>query len=218
MTVNRVLLVLVAAALAAPADDIKQLPGQAGNDGIDLAASVIVNPLEIQQALGADLGPGYIVVRMKAIPKTGQPLRISPDDFTMISRKDGQRSSAMDPEEIAGTGGTLVVRSAVGEGSGPVSQNRINLGVGGIGMGNSGKANPGLDTKVEPGKTDAKDSPLLTALKKQELPDKETKEPLEGLLYFPLEGKIKPKDVAVVYKGPAGKLIIEFQNPPKGKH
>ncbi len=194
------------------------MPGQAGNEGIDLTASVIVDRIQIEQALGADLGPGYILVRMKATPKGEQPLRISPDDFTMISRKDGQRSSAMDPAQIAGSGGTLVVRSAVAQGSGPVSQNRTNIGIGGIGIGNSGRANPGLDTKVEPGKTDSKDSPLLTALKEKVFPDKETKEPIEGLLYFPLEGKVKPKDVAVVYKGPAGKLIVEFQNPPKSKH
>lgn len=218
MSIKRVLLALIAAALAAPADDIKQLPGQAGNEGIDLTASVIVDRLQIQQALGADLGPGYIVVRMKARPKGEQPLRIGPDDFTMISRKDGQRSSAMDPAEIAGSGGTLVVRSAVAAGSGPVSQNRTNVGIGGIGIGNAGRPNPGLDTKTEPGKTDSKDSPLLTALKEKALPDQEAKEPLEGLLYFPLEGKIKPKDIAVVYKGSAGKLIVEFQNPQKSKH
>ena len=64
---------------------------------------------------------------------------------------------------------------------------------------------------------DEKDSPLMAALKQKGLPDQETKEPLEGLLYFPIEGKIKPKDVAVIYKGPAGKLVIEFQNPKGGR-
>ena len=36
--------------------------------------------------------PDYIAVRMKVTPKTEKPLRISPDDFTIVSRKDGQRS------------------------------------------------------------------------------------------------------------------------------
>ena len=56
-------------------------------------------------------------------------------------------------------------------------------------------------------------SALLDALKAKILPDKETSEPVEGLLYFPIDGKIKPKDLAVLYKGPAGRLVIEFANP-----
>jgi hypothetical protein len=43
------------------------------------------------------------------------------------------------------------------------------------------------------------------------LPDKETKTPIEGLLYFSISGKLKPKDVALVYKGDAGKLVMEFE-------
>ena len=44
------------------------------------------------QALGEELGVGYVVVRMKVTPKTEKPLSISPDDFTIVCRKDGQRS------------------------------------------------------------------------------------------------------------------------------
>ena len=55
--------------------------------------------------------------------------------------------------------------------------------------------------------------PAEMLIDKPHLPDKETKEPVEGLLYFPIDGKIKPKDLAVIYKGPAGKLVMEFANP-----
>src|SRR5437879_9371834 len=58
--------------------DKRLLPGQAGNDDIELTGSVIIDRDEIHQALGADLGAGYVVARMKATPKTEQPLRISP--------------------------------------------------------------------------------------------------------------------------------------------
>ena len=51
----------------------------------------------------------------------------------------------------------------------------------------------------------------LEALKQKALPDQETKEPLEGLLYFPIEGKVKPKDLSLIYKGPAGKLVMDFK-------
>jgi hypothetical protein len=156
---------------------------------------------------------------MKATPKTAQPLRIGPDDFTIISRKDGQRSQALLPGEIAGNGGTLVVRSTT-QGGGSGSENRRTLGIGGMGggagMGNSHGVDT-LDAKIQPGDSKASESPLMAALKEKGLADKETKEPLEGLLYFPIEGKIKPKDLAIVYKGPAGKLVMEFQNAKGGR-
>src|SRR5580698_5762970 len=96
--------VAAAAALTALGAAPKPLPGQAGNDDIDLTASVLVDRSEIEQAVGVDLGAGYLAVRMKATPKTDKPLRIGPDDFTMVSRKDGQRSQALTPNEIAGHG------------------------------------------------------------------------------------------------------------------
>jgi hypothetical protein len=200
-------------AIIAFASDPKPIPGQAGNDDIDLAASVIIDPAEIHSALGADLGTGYVVVRMKATPRTDKPLRIGPDDFTIISRKDGQRSQALTPEEIAGHGSTLVVKSAGQRGGG----NRGGVSFGGIGMGNAPPPNVNTDAHIQQSdqKPDEKDSPLLAALKEKGLPDKEGTEPLEGLLYFPIDGKIKPKDVAIIYKGPAGKLVMEFQNPKR---
>ncbi len=53
---------------------------------------------------------------------------------------------------------------------------------------------------------------LLEALKARQLPDKEITEPLEGLLYFKLTGKHKLKDMAVLYRGPAGKLNLDFEH------
>ena len=217
---RRVLFAMLAVSLAAPAAERKPLPGQAGNDDIELNASVLVTHDEIQQALGAELGDGYFLVRLKATPKTEQPLRIGPDDFTMISRKDGQRSQALAPSEIAGNGGALVVKTGQSQGGGVGSQRRRTLGIGGLGgggsVGNSAGAGD-LDTKVETTESKTKDNPLLAVLKEKVLPDKETKEPVEGFLYFPIEGKIKPSDVAILYKGPAGRLIVEFQKAKGGR-
>jgi hypothetical protein len=50
-------------------------------------------------------------------------------------------------------------------------------------------------------------------LKAKVLPDTESMEPVEGLLYFLVDGKVKPKDLRIIYQGPAGKLIMEFANP-----
>ena len=214
----------VVAASPGFAGEKKPLPGQAGNDEIELTASVIVDRDEIKQALGADIGVGYVAVRMKVTPKTEKPLRISPDDFTIVSRKDGQRSEALAPGQIAGRG-ALVVKAAPNQpgGYGTTTNGPIWGGIGGAprqlpgnrnGVGNSAGADGGVEAKVDEEKDKKeKDNPLLDILKAKQLPDKETLEPQEGLLYFPIDGKIKPKDLAVIYKGPAGKLVMEFANP-----
>jgi len=215
------LLVLSAIPLLAIAGERKPLPGQAGNDDIELVGSVIVDKDEIKQALGADLGPGYVIAKIKVTPKTENALRVSPDDFTMISRKDGQRSVALSPGQIAGKG-AIVVKAAPDQpgGLGTTSNGPVWGGIGGAprrlpgsggGMGNAPGVDGGVNSSVDKG--DGKDNPLLAVLKAKILQDKETKDPVEGLLYFPIEGKVKPKDLAVIYKGPAGKLVMEFANP-----
>jgi hypothetical protein len=176
--------------VVATAADKFHLPGQAGNDDLELAATLLLDHEAITQALGADPGDGYIVVRMKAVPKTEQPLRLSPDDFTLLSHKDGDRSQALSPGQIAGKG-ALVVKSSPDHLSSPGVRERAPL-------------------KVEARNT-AEDLPLLSALKAKSFPDGETKSAVEGLLYFPIDNKVKPKDLSLIYKGFAGKLIIEFR-------
>ena len=219
----KTLIVLFLVSLLAAAADRKPLPGQAGNDDIELAASVIVDRAEVTQAVGEELGIGYVVVRMKVTPKTEKPLRISPDDFTIVCRKDGQRSVALSPGQIAGTG-ALIVKAAPNQpgGAGTTTNGPIWGGVGVGGMGrrpaNSAGADGGEPKMEDSAKSkDGKDSPLLAALKAKILPDKESLEPVEGLLYFPIDGKLKPSDLAVLYKGPAGRLTMEFENPKKSK-
>ena len=210
------------AAVALAADKKAALPVEASNGDIALVATVLLSPDEIRQALGADLGPTYALVRIKVSPnKAGDPIRISPDDFTLISRKDGERSPALSPSQIAGRG-ALVVKAA--QQTSVVGTERVGPVYGGIGTGlpqrlpgpgasagNTASGEAGtVDAKVESGKG-APESPLLPVLKAKVLPDKETKEPIEGFLYFTIEGKLKPKDVSLLYKGPAGRLVLDFK-------
>jgi hypothetical protein len=184
----------------------KQLPGQAGNNDVDLEGSVIIAHDEVTEAIGSDIGEGYVVVRMKVMPKGEAPLRVGPDDFTIICRKDGQRSQALAPSEIAGKG-AMVVKHGTADGG------KSSWGVGGMGAGVG--SSPGTvqrdvikNTQID---DTAKEGPGLAALTAKILPDKETKTPIEGLLYFSVNGKLKPKDLALVYNGAAGKLVMEFQ-------
>jgi hypothetical protein len=203
---KQITLIGMIAGLLCFAGERKQLPGQAGNDAVDLEGSVILTHDEVTNAIGSDIGEGYVVVRMKVIPKGETPLRIGPDDFTMISRKDGQRSTALAPSEIAGKG-AMVVKHGTADGS------KSSWGVGGMGAGVG--SSPGTvqrdvikGTQID---DNAKESPALGPLAAKILPDKETKTPIEGLLFFSISGKLKPKDVALVYKGDAGKLVMEFE-------
>jgi hypothetical protein len=196
----------VAAAMACTAGERKNLPGQAGNDDLDLEGSVMLTRDEITSAVGSDIGEGYIVVRMKVIPKTEKPLRVGPDDFSMISRKDGQRSTALSPSEIAGKGALVVKRG---------NSDDRKTGWSAMGAGGGLGSSPGTvqrdvikNTQID---DNAKESPALASLTAKALPDKETKAPIEGLLYFSIGGKLKPKDVALYYKGAGGRLEMEFE-------
>jgi hypothetical protein len=63
---------------------------------------------------------------------------------------------------------------------------------------------------VEKDTNKEKDNPLLVLLKDKALPEGETTEIVKGFLYFPLEGKHKAKDLALVYGSGASRLIMEF--------
>jgi len=209
-------------ALAAAAER-KPLPNQAGNDDIEISGSLLFNSSEIQQAIGADPGPEILVVRLKAAPKNEQSLRIGPDDFTLIYRKDGQRSEAMLPSQIAGKG-ALVIKAAQEDNDwGSLGNGHGWTGVGGIrtqggngsnrnsSKGKSATPAPDADAKAD-ADSDGKADPVLDALQAKLLPDRETKEPLDGLLYFAIDGKkFKAKDFSLIYKGPGGKLVMDFQ-------
>jgi hypothetical protein len=191
------------------AGDPKPLPNQASNAALDLSGTALMVRNDIQLALdGPDLPPGYMVVRMKVTPKSDMPLRISPDDFTLLSRKDGQRSSSLSPHQIAGGGTVLVVKQAVKQPGGDGTT--VNGPIwGGVAMGRK-PANSNSDSSVSTS-TAEEDSPLLKVLTEKSLPDKDIKAPVEGLLYFAIDAKLKPKDLSLIYQGQAGKLVIDFK-------
>lgn len=181
---------LICSCLAGAAD-LKSLPNQAGNGNIDLAGTVFLDSKEIQQILGTTLDPGYIVVRIKVEPRMLQAIRISADDFTLVSRKDGERSEALAPGQIGGKANLILKSKTTYDGSPGVSSTSVTLA-------------PADNKKASEG-------PPIKLLESKMLKDAETKEPVEGLLYFLLEGKNKPKDLGLIYKGPAGRLAMDFK-------
>ena len=76
----------------------------------------------------------------------------------------------------------------------------------GTGTSDTSSAEAKIDTNAN-----AKEDPLLAVLKAKIFPEKQTVEPVSGLLYFSLEGKYKAKDLVLQYNGPAGRLQLEFK-------
>ncbi len=177
------------------ANDVKH-PGQAGNDNIDLTGTVL-DATEVHDQIGADMPAGFVVMKVKALPKIGEPMRISPDDFVLVSRKNGDRAEAMAPAMITTHSALTLKRDTRGRDWAQQTNQPGFVGVGSI-------RQDGAETK--------QDDALLAALKAKELPDQDTKQAIEGLLYFSLDAsKLKTKDLALVYKGPGGHLTIEFK-------
>jgi hypothetical protein len=134
---------------------------------------------------------------VKASNKTGDPMRNAPDDFTLVSRKDGDRGEALAPGQLMGGSALIVKRDHSGRDWAQQTNQPGFTGVGGM-------------TKADK----PKDEALLAALKSKELPDQETKAngSIEGLVYFSMESaKVKSKDLALIYKGPGGHLTMEFK-------
>jgi hypothetical protein len=191
----------------------------AGNEEIDLVATIFMTQEEATKELGMDPGPDIAILKVRVIPKTDKPVQVAADDFILLAHNDGERSKPFTPHEIAGQGALIVTNTADQKQTkqqktsttGGLGGLVIGGGGGGNGMASPGNPNPGtLNTKVDdksPG-----NPKLLEALKAKQLPDKETNEPLEGLLYFRLSGKHKLKDMAVLYRGPAGKLNLDFEH------
>src|SRR3954452_4219082 len=85
----------------------------AGNDQVDIVASIILTEEEVTQKLGADPGKGIVILQIRVIPKTDKPIQVSPNDFILLAHDDGERSKPFEPSEIAGQG-ALVVSNAPG--------------------------------------------------------------------------------------------------------
>ncbi len=185
----------------------------AGNEQVDIVATIVLDADEVKQKIGADPGKGIVLLQVRVTPKTDQAVQVNPDDFILLAHDDGERSKPFEPEELAGQGALVVTNSAT-----KVKKTGQTFGMGGImmGGGGGGGASPGnpiektTNTKMD-NKSQGNDT-LLQALRAKQLPTQEAKDEVSGYLYFPLDGKHKLKNLAVLYRGPAGKLTMEFEH------
>jgi len=195
----------------------KQPPaGQAANNVVAISATLYQGKDAVREQVGSDLGGYFMVVKVEMTPKGAKPLVVDRDDFLLRSYNDGQKCQPYAPSQIAGRAALAVV--PVGGGAVQAGQSGPVFGVPGmslpmpgspVGVGNV-KSPDTIEAKVDDN-AGSKDDPLLKVLKAKVLPEKKTSEPLSGLLYFSIEGRHKPKDMALQYKTPSGVLTVEFR-------
>ena len=195
-------------------------PGHASNALVDITATAILDRQTIKSEIGSDFDGQFTLVRVTVTPKDhALPVRL--DDFLLRSERDGSRSTPFAPSQIAGQG-ALVLHEVQISRSGPLgdSNGPVWGGVPGTGTrpqqlpGNGGSAGNGAggtaaEAKMNDGGKEPV-NPLLATLKAKVLPEKETVQPVSGLLYFPLE-KQRLKDLELDYSGPGGPLKIRFR-------
>jgi hypothetical protein len=204
------------------AAQMKRPPGQFENDRISVESTVYADRESVKKLIGDDFGGSVAVVAITVTPRGGEALDIEREDWTLFSNKDAQKAPAFHPSQLAGQGAMILTQKR--EGGGAYTQSNPNGpiigGVPGTGtrprqLGSNGPiggnaASVVTDNKVEESR-DAKSNPVLATLKQKELPFGKTLVPVQGLLYFSLDGKHKLKDLELWYRGPAGKFVVSYK-------
>ena len=195
--------------------------GRAANEKIEIQATVYNDKAALRTLLGEEPPEGIVVVEVRLTPKGATPVKLWRDDFTLRSDKDGQKSTPFEPSQIAGSsvltlvrtydaGGVLVEdRGPVWGGVGGSRPRRMPGPSGGIG---NAASQEGTQAQVSQS-GEAADNPLLAVLKAKVLKEGELSAPAAGLLYFPMDGKHKVKQLELHYRGEAGPLDLRFRKP-----
>lgn len=208
---------LAIASCVCAADTKPPVTGRAESEAAEITATLYTDKSAITTLIGHPLDGDYIVVDVRLTPRGEKPLAVLRDDFLLRSDRDGQKCQPFAPSQVAGQG-TLMVSSTsggamMGDRNGPIWGGTVGqpgrMGGTGGSAGNAASETAAQGNIQTGGKTTA--NPTLDALKQKILPEKETSQPVAGLLYFFLEGKHKPKDLELVYRGGGGKIAIRFR-------
>jgi hypothetical protein len=218
----KVFVLLCGAFALAYAADNKPASARGASDKMEILATVYPGKDLVKEVLGDDMGGFIYVMEVTLKPRTDEPIRIDRDDFQILLTDDGQKTKPFSPAQLTGRG-ALVIKSRPGPTSGVMGQNNGPVwgGVGGppvmlpgqgtsLGSGTANTDSAHAEVKDEAG---AKENPMKKVLEAKELPQTAmTTEPIKGLLYFPVDGKHKAKNVMLLYRGMGGRIDIEFRD------
>lgn len=192
------------------------------SDRAEILATVHANPEAVKRVLGNDMKGYIMVVEVELKPRTEDGVRVDRDDFELLMTDDGQKSKPYSPSQLVGKG-HLVIKAVQGPSSGIQGQNngpiwgglggtRPRMGPGNGGMvGNGRGTGPVVNQTSEGEESKGPEDPMKQTLEEKELPQKQTAEPVKGLLYFPIDGKHKTKNIILLYRGTAGRIDVEFK-------
>ncbi len=184
---------------------------KAENEDLLLTVTLHPDPADIKELIGDDLGGHYIVAEVNVEPKFGKDIVIDHDDFYLRTDKDGERTRPYAASQIAGSG-ALIISHVEGQGAASPGWQNTKVpvvrppGPRGIGSGSETDTSSAKATPQE----DKKENPLKKLLESKILPQGKTKEPVKGLLYFPME-KQKMKDLEIVYGGQENRIRLRFK-------
>jgi hypothetical protein len=205
----RILPVLLLATLPLLSKDSKKAYNEISTDTVALSGKAYIDPDSVKQLLGYDLGGHYMVIQMTVTPKGEKPLNVQLSDFQIFCEADGDRTQPQTAAEIAAADSLVLKRGQSGIGSLGEETGTTWSGVGfGGRSGKKKKEDDGPPSAAM--KKGTKDDALKSVLTEKALPEKETTQPVSGLLYFPIEKK-KLKDLVLFYTTPTGKLRLYFK-------
>lgn len=232
---SRILLALaLLCALLGAADNPGPFKSSARSAKVTIDAELYLDRGQVEQLIGNSLDGYLVVVKVKvASNRPDEHIRLFRDDFVLVSSKDGQRSEPFSAEMLAGSS-TMVVSEVVlstgpimGQNTGPVFGGGIPSGgpvptgrprridtpgsQGGT-MGNPTSSATTVNQEVRDGKPGDKQVAWLETLKEKVLKEGELTEPHEGLLYFPLNGKHKPKHITLLFNGVNPRMELTFSD------
>ena len=200
MATRLLLLFSLSALLLLPASKKNVATAKGENEDLALTVTLYLDPADVKEMIGYDLGGHYIVADVKVEPKYGKDGPVDRDDFLLRTDKDGEKAKPFAASQIAGQAALVVgqVTEKTGVGSpgwsgatGPDHPGRRSR--------NRGRGREGQAQAPEM-KNDETENPLKKILDAKILPDKKTDQPVSGLLYFPME-KQKMKDLELTYGG-----------------
>jgi hypothetical protein len=194
----RLIALLLLAAFLLPAKKITVATARGENEDLVLTVTLHIDPAEIKEMLGDDLGGHYIVADVKVEPKYGKDIALSRDDFLLRTDKDGDKASPYTGSQVAGRG--LVV-DEVPRTEGIASPGWTDTTVPVV----KNPAAPGIKAAASGG-----GSPLVKELDSKILPEGKTDKAVSGLLYFPME-KQKMKDLELYYGDRDNRISIQFK-------
>jgi hypothetical protein len=197
-------LILALAVLTAAKKTVGTARGE--NEDLILTATIYLDPADVKELIGSDLGGHYIVADVKVEPKYGKDIVIDRDDFTLRTDKDGEKAKPFAGSQIAGDQALVVTEDG--------AQTRRTRGFSGIGIGGGGIGTGGGDADKGNAKTTMKSegdqNPLKKALDAKVLPEGKSDQPVKGLLYFAME-KQKLKDLELLYGGKENRISLRFK-------